>query len=410
MSALADATVNDAKTRPISSYIVFGEIVHPITPGPLNKASVFQHCKANSYSQTTRLINTKAAQKPKGSEKPSAPKVPDTLMPVNTKPASISRDTWIAVSNWLATSQSFEKPQKPVEEPPPSPPSPKDPAPWKRLHQEYWSQISKSLDLRLEARSGQPKAPVHSGSGPEYAHRGTIDGGCDDSCELAGAEMRTLRDGTHAVSNPVAIGLPPEEGREDDRPLEILYTSQLQVKPERHSQTRESLGAIKMNEADEATPKQAEMAGSEKAHEASIMQAKDEQLTARSSNEEVKEEAEKTVTMNEITHDATAKQASATEPQKSHEASAAQASDEQLTAQNLNEEIKAKAKKLAANAIATDGRKRYVKGRAWDIHEKLLLYKPFDVDAVRREFSEEEVGDVKRIVRELGFLVWGRGK
>ena len=48
-------------------------------------------------------------------------------------------------------------------------------------------------------------------------------------------------------------------------------------------------------------------------------------------------------------------------------------------------------------------RKRYVGMRARDIHEDLLLCKPFDMDAVRREFSDEEVGHVKRIVRELGF-------
>lgn len=68
--------------------------------------------------------------------------------------------------------------------------------------------------------------------------------------------------------------------------------------------------------------------------------------------------------------------------------------------------VRAKAKKLAADAIARNKeeqeRKKYVEGRARDIHENLLHYRPFDMDAVRREFSEEEVRDIKEIVRALG--------
>ena len=69
--------------------------------------------------------------------------------------------------------------------------------------------------------------------------------------------------------------------------------------------------------------------------------------------------------------------------------------------------VRAKAKKLAADAIARhkeeQERKKYVEGKARDIHVNLLHCRPFDIDAVRREFSEKEVGDIKNIVRALGF-------
>ena len=69
--------------------------------------------------------------------------------------------------------------------------------------------------------------------------------------------------------------------------------------------------------------------------------------------------------------------------------------------------VKAQAKKLTADAMARhkkqQERKKYVEGRAQDIHENLLQFKPFDIDAVRREFSEKEVQDIKKLVRELGF-------
>ena len=125
-------------------------------------------------------------------------------------------------------------------------------------------------------------------------------------------------------------------------------------------------------------------------------------------NEEIRGETKKTVDLDEAheAHEATPKQAQA---DKTYAASPARARDQQLPPRNLNEEIKAKAKKLAADAMAKDKkereRRRYVEGRAWDIHEKLLLCKPFDVDAVRREFSEEEeVREVKRLVREWGVV------
>lgn len=77
----------------------------------------------------------------------------------------------------------------------------------------------------------------------------------------------------------------------------------------------------------------------------------------------------------------------------------------------VNEAVKLKvhpkAKKLTADATATayhQERKRYVERRAREIHEGMRLCKPFDMDSLRREFaSEDEVRDVKRMVRELGF-------
>ena len=87
-----------------------------------------------------------------------------------------------------------------------------------------------------------------------------------------------------------------------------------------------------------------------------------------------------------------------------------QEKQEHLQAQKLkraNEAVRAKAKKLTANAMAAhkkeQERKKYVERRALDIHENLLQCKPFDIDAARREFSEKEVQDIKKIVRGLGF-------
>ena len=84
---------------------------------------------------------------------------------------------------------------------------------------------------------------------------------------------------------------------------------------------------------------------------------------------------------------------------KQLEAAAAKKADEAVT-------VQAKAKKLAADAMARhkeQERNKYVEGRAQYIHDDLLQAKPFDIDAVRREFSEKEVQDIKRIVREMGF-------
>ena len=87
-----------------------------------------------------------------------------------------------------------------------------------------------------------------------------------------------------------------------------------------------------------------------------------------------------------------------------------QEQQERLEAQKLkkaDEAVKRRAEELAADAMAThkkeQERKEYVEGRAQDIHENLLQCKPFDIDAVRREFSEREVQDITKIVRDLGF-------
>lgn len=83
-----------------------------------------------------------------------------------------------------------------------------------------------------------------------------------------------------------------------------------------------------------------------------------------------------------------------------------QEKQEHLQAQKL-QAVKARAKKLTADAMAAhkkeQERKKYVEWRALDIHENLLQFKPFDMDAARREFSEREVQDIKKIVRRLGF-------
>ena len=88
-----------------------------------------------------------------------------------------------------------------------------------------------------------------------------------------------------------------------------------------------------------------------------------------------------------------------------------QEKQEHLQAQKskrADEAVKAKAKKLTAAAMAAhkkeQERRKYVEGRALDIHENLLRCKPFDMDAARREFSEKEVQDIKEIVRGLGFV------
>ena len=70
--------------------------------------------------------------------------------------------------------------------------------------------------------------------------------------------------------------------------------------------------------------------------------------------------------------------------------------------------VNAQARELASEATATHReRETYVERRAREIHENLLQYKPFDMEAVRREFSEREVHGIKRIVRELGFAKAG---
>lgn len=109
---------------------------------------------------------------------------------------------------------------------------------------------------------------------------------------------------------------------------------------------------------------------------------------------------------------AAAKKLEAAKSKKVDEAVEVKEKQEQLQTQKLKKadeavKAKAKAKKLTADAMAThkkeQERKEYVEGRAHDIHESLLQCRPFDINAVRREFSEKEVQDIKQTVRELGF-------
>lgn len=105
--------------------------------------------------------------------------------------------------------------------------------------------------------------------------------------------------------------------------------------------------------------------------------------------------------------------AEAAESKEADEAVRARETAERIETQKKKEKeddddaVKAKAKKLATDTMATFKRARerrmYVEERAREIHENMLLCKPFDVDAVRREFEEEEVRYVKDRVRGLGF-------
>ncbi len=326
-------------TEPASSYIVFGEITHPIPPGPLNRARMLHNPKANSYSQPHPPVNTKAAQKHAGSDKPSSPK-----LPLNTKPTPISIDTRTAVSNWLATSQTFEKPPRPLEESLEAETIP-DPglARRKRFCKEYWLQVSKDLDLRLKA---QPKVPTRV---DEHTPLRQIDALCDSVCQW----------------------LPSEEGRRGKCSM-VIHFSELREKIQAHHRTQEQLDSEDLHKADEAV----------KAMAAAT------QL-----------EVAKSTSPNEA--------AGAQEKEKEKEKEKEQQPGPQQQ-QGATEAIKTKAKKLAADAMAKYNRERerkeYIEARAREIHENMCLCKPFDVDAVRREFAdEEEVRDVKRRVWELGY-------
>lgn len=256
---------------------------------------MLQNQKANSYSQPALPVNTQAAQKHAGSEKSSSPRVQHNLLPLSTKEARPNVDSWTSVSNWLATSQTFEKP--------PTPAPVADPAPRPRRPKEYWLQVAKSLDLRVKSRSEQFKAPIRSNPGSICANPGI--------------------NGSISPLLPDTMGPPRKQERERKSSIEANI-SEIQGKLEKHrrgQEQQERLEAQMLKKADEA--------------------------------------------------------------------------------------VKRKAEKLAADAMAThrkeQERKEYVEGRARDIHENLLQCKPFDMDAVRREFSEREVQGIMKIVRELGF-------
>lgn len=347
--------------EPASRHILFGGIAHPIAPEPPSRASMLQNQKANSYSQPALAVDTKAAPKHAGSEKSASPRVQRRLLPLGTEQAPPNSDVWTTVSNWLATSQTFEKP--------PAPTPIADPAPrGERPGKEYWLQASKSLGLRMESYFEKSMAPMHSNAGmaaPDI--NGSLSKPQLQSQVPRSAEQTPrsqLKTFTALPLLPDPMG--PREQRERERKCytDANISSVMREKLEKHKpelEKQEYFQAVKLNRADEAVK-------------------------------------------------ATTKQLEATKLGKADEAARAKEKEEQLEAQKVekaDKTVRAKAKKLTADAMARhkkeQDRMKYVEGRARDIHENLLQCRPFDIDAVRREFSEGEVQNIKEIVRRLGF-------
>lgn len=350
--------------------ISFGGITHQITPQSHHRANMFKAPKANSYAQPALPANNKkSAQKHADSEKFSAPKIQHTAFPLNTNHAPSTRDVQAAVSKWLATSQEFEKPpaQAPIADPAPVP---------ERRGRDFWLQISTDLDRRLEACSEGGKAPIKLRPSSGCANHG-VD--CNIS-HLRWSEIRkferekqlTPRNECNSRTkiavplSPVTMGAPENQKgeRKDSTESRISEVKEKLVQNKREPRIQEQPEVVKENIADKAmkmTSKQLEVAKPNKTN--------DDAVKAK----EKKEQPE------------------AAEPKKANEAAT----------------VRAKAKKLAADAMVRpreeQERKKYVEERAQDIHENLLQCRPFDIDAVRREFSEKEVRDIKEMVRALGF-------
>lgn len=135
--------------------ITFGTITHPISLEPLNRARILQKRKAKFYPQLTLPVDSKAAPKQASSKKSPSPRVQPELSSSNTKPAPTDVGTYTAVCNWLATSQTFEKPPEPTPIVDPAPAPAPAPAPRKRPDKEHWLQTSKHLSLRIQSRAEQ---------------------------------------------------------------------------------------------------------------------------------------------------------------------------------------------------------------------------------------------------------------
>lgn len=277
---------------------------------------MYQSQKGGSHPQPALPVDTEAAH-------------------LNIKSAPTDIDTYTAVSNWLATSQTFEQPPTTASNTDPAPPQ-------RRLPKEHWLGISKNLDLRIKSRAEHLKGPNHSCPRLVY--------------------------GTHRV---------------EFRVWETSLQSKLAEPDKDISQSQEEL---------------------EKKQERELEQ----QLGAARSINEAGDEAVK----------ATAKRSESPKSEKAKE------TETQLEAETLKK-VKAKAKILAAAAMTAqknqqnqqqqnqqeqqekwERKKKHIESRAREIHERMLLCKPFDVDALRREFEgkEEDVRGVKRRVWELGFL------
>ena len=289
-----------------------------------------QNQKAKSHCHhgpPALCIEIEAAQKHATSAQTS-PQQHNSFTLFNTKQEDPSNnDVQTAVSKWLATSQTFDKAPiaPPIQEPI------ADPVVQHRQSEEYWLQISRSLDLRIKAQAVQSKAVTY----------------LDQSSRDASTEIKD------STSNP-------QSQNKFARPAENTAAGQLNtVSNTALPPLRNAMGSSKKQSRERKCSIETNM---------SIVQEK---------LEEFKREQEK---------------------------------QEHLQAQKLtraDEAVKAKAKKLTADAMAAhrkeQERKKYVEGRALDIHENLLRCKPFDMDAARREFSEREVQDIKEIVRGLGF-------
>ena len=318
-------------------------MTHPLLPSPLNKTLALQKQKANSYYHhppPALRIEIEDAQKYATSGH-SSPQHHNSLTLFNTKHDDPSNsDVQTTVSKWLATSQTFDK--API--PPPTPEPIADPVVQHRRGEEYWLQLSRSLDLRIKARSEhwrqlsrsldlRIKAQSAQSKAAIYLDQGSRDAstGIKNSTPNPQSQDKLARSAENTAAGQLNTALPPLRN--------VMGSSK--------KQERERKGSIETD--------------------MSIVQEKLEKF---------KREQEK---------------------------------QEHLQAQKFkkaDEAVKAKAKKLTADAMAAhkdQERKKYVEGRAQDIHENLVQCKPFDMDAARREFSEKEVQDIKKIVRGLGF-------
>lgn len=214
------------------------------------------------------------------------------------------------------------------------------------VYKEHWLQVSKDLDLRMKSRDKKSKIPIHAKADGVHANPGINNGTSNPQpqTKLPNSDEHTspgqLDTASPFSSNKMDAPQEQESERNGSIEAKIFEVIEKLEKHKREQEKQGQLGAVKLDESDEAvkaTAKQLEAA------------------TSKDADEAVK--------------------------------------------------VKAEAKKLAADAMARhkkqQERKEYVQGRAQDIHENLLQFKPFDIDAVRREFSEKEVQDIKKLVREL---------
>lgn len=350
--------------------ISFGGITHQITPESHLRASMFKTPKANSYSQPALPNNdNKATPKHADSEKSSAPKIQHRTFTLNTTHATSNRDVQTAVSNWLATSQDFEKP------PAPAPVAEADPILPERHGREYWLRISADLDRRLRACSEGGKAPMKLVPSSGHANP-DVDCAISDLrwSEIQKFEREKLtpwdqRNTNSRIAVPLSpITMSPPKNQEGERKNSI-EASILEVK--------EKIEQIKQ---EPRMQEQLETAQENKANQTTKVPSKQFEIAKPKKTNDDAGKTKKTEGQPEVAETKNA--------------------DDAAT-------VRAKAKKLAADAMVRhkeeQERKKYVEGRAQDIHENLLQCRPFDMDAVRREFSEKEVRDIKTMVRALGF-------